>query len=81
MMSARHHNVYLSGAFGTVTFGQQDAPYYGATTWDGSQTLGGITDFIFRTTGVGYASNSWAAHSASVLWPPTANPRREAVRI
>ena len=56
-MSARHHHVYLSGGFGTFTFGQQDAPYYGATTWDGSQTLGGLTDPYFRSSGVSYASN------------------------
>ena len=56
-LKARHHNVSLSSGFGTLKFGQQDAPYYGATTWDGSQTLGGLTDFIFRASGVSYASN------------------------
>ena len=65
---ARHHHVFLSGGFGTLTFGQQDAPYYGATTWDGSQTLGGLTDFIFRASGITYAS-TWAARSASRSWP------------
>lgn len=65
--SKRHHNVYLSGAFGTLKFGQQDAPYYGASTWDGSQTLGGLTDFVFRSSGVSYASSLGGPFNFSVL--------------
>lgn len=64
---ARHHHVYLSGDFGTLTFGQQDAPYYVATTWDGSQTLGGLTDFVYRSSGVSYASNLGGPFGFSVL--------------
>ena len=73
-LSARHHNVYLSGAFGTLEFGRQGAPYYSATTWDGSQTLGGLTDFdpvmtggSSRATGVSYASNLGGPFSFHVL--------------
>ena len=66
-MTARHHNVYLSGAFGTATFGQQDSPYYGATTWDGSQTFGGITDGASRVSGVSFASNLGGPFSFSAL--------------
>ena len=64
---ARHHHVYLSGDFGTLTFGQQDAPYFGATTWDGTQTLGGITDFIYRASGVSYASNLGGPFNFAIL--------------
>lgn len=67
-MTARHHHVYLSGDFGTATFGQQDAPYYGATTWDGSQTLGGATDFLYRSSGISYASNLGGPFSFKVLF-------------
>ena len=69
----RLHNVYLSGAFGTVTFGQQNGPYYGATTWDNSHALGGLTDFIdnvnksSRASGVSYASNLGGPFSFKVL--------------
>ena len=71
-LTARHHNVYLSGAFGTFKFGRQDAPYYGATTWDGSQTLGGLTDFGVidgdsRASGVSFASNLGGPLSVHVL--------------
>ena len=66
-MTARHHHVYLSGDMGTVTLGQQDAPYYGATTWDGAQTLGGATDFVFRSSGVSYASNLGGPFGFKVL--------------
>ena len=73
-LSARHHNVSLSGDFGTIKLGRQSAPYYGATTWDGSQTLGGLTDFdpvmtdgSSRATGVSYASNLGGPFSFSVL--------------
>ena len=71
-LTARHHNVSLSGAFGTFKFGRQGAPYYSATTWDGSQTLGGITDFsaiggASRASGVSYASNLGGPFSFHVL--------------
>ena len=71
-LTARHHNVYLSGAFGTFKFGRQGAPYYSATTWDGSQTLGGLTDFGAiaggsRASGVSFASNLGGPFSFHVL--------------
>jgi predicted porin len=55
-LTARHHNVHVSGGFGTVTLGQHSSPYYGATTWDGSNHLGGLTDGGLRRQGVSYAS-------------------------
>ena len=69
---ARYHNVSLAGAFGTFTLGQQDAPYHGATSWDGSNALGGLTngDVIggaSRISGVSYASNLGGPFSFSVL--------------
>ena len=71
-LTKRHHNVHLSGDFGTFKFGRQSAPYYSATTWDGAQTLGGITDFgaiagAARATGVSFASNLGGPFSFHVL--------------
>ena len=66
-LGKRHEHVYLSGGFGKITFGQQDAPYYGATTWDGAAHLGGATDFIFRTQGVSYASALGGPFNFAVL--------------
>lgn len=71
-LSKRQQNVSLSGNFGTVKFGNQDAPYYSATTWDGSQTLGGLTDFgvisgSSRASGVSFASNLGGPFSFHVL--------------
>ena len=56
-LGVRHHNVSLTGPFGTAKFGQQSAPYYGATTWDGSNYLGGQTDAILRANGVSFSSD------------------------
>ena len=67
-MGARHHHVYLSGGFGTVTIGQQSSPYYGATTWDSSSSLGGVTDFVFRSSGVSYASSLGGPFDFKVLF-------------
>ena len=66
-VSARYHNVYLSGPFGTTTFGQQDAPYHGGTSWDGSNALGGLTNGASRISGVSYASNLGGPFSFSAL--------------
>ena len=66
-LNKRHEHVYLSGGFGKITLGQQDAPYYGATTWDGAPFLGGGTDFIFRTQGVSYASALGGPFNFSIL--------------
>ena len=66
-MSGRHHNVSLSGEFGTFKFGRQSSPYYGATTWDGSQAFGGSTDPFSRSSGISYASNLGGPFSLSAL--------------
>ena len=71
-LSKRQQNVSLAGEFGTVKFGNQDAPYYNATTWDGAQTLGGLTDFRVidgssRASGVSFASNLGGPFSFHVL--------------
>ena len=66
-LTARHHNVSLSGGFGTAAFGQQSSPYYGAVTWDGSAQLGGATDFGLRRPGVSFTSASGGPFTVSVL--------------
>ena len=66
-MSARHHNVSLSGDFGTFKFGRQSSPYYGATTWDGTQAFGGLTDPFSRSSGISFASNLEGPFSFSAL--------------
>ena len=50
----RHQNVYLSGAFGKVTLGQQGSPYYSAVTWDGVNLFGGLADPSSRVPGIKY---------------------------
>ena len=40
-LSQRFHNVWLQGAFGTLTLGRQAAPYWDAQSFDGSYHLGG----------------------------------------
>lgn len=72
-LTERHHNVSLSGAFGTVKFGRQSSPFYGATTWDGSQTLGGITDPIFRTTGASFSSALGGPFNFAILMSANAD--------
>ena len=36
----RHQNVWLSGAFGKVTLGQQATPFHSAVSWDGTNLFG-----------------------------------------
>ena len=50
----RHQNVWLSGAFGKVTLGQQGSPYYSAVSWDGVYLFGGLQDPSSRRSGVTY---------------------------
>ena len=64
---ARYHNVSLAGAFGTFAVGQQNAPYHGATSWDNSNALGGLTNGASRISGVSYASNLGGPFSFSAL--------------
>lgn len=67
-MSARYHYVSLSGGAGTATFGQQDSPFRGATSWDGTQAYGGAGNgSSARTAGVGYASNLGGPFNFSAL--------------
>ena len=57
----RHQNVWLSGAFGKVTLGQQGSPYHSAASWDGTNFMGGNHSFApsgsSRIQGVSYASD------------------------
>ncbi len=52
----RHQNVYLEGAFGRITLGQQGNPYYSAVTWDGTYLFGGASDPASRVSGVNYTT-------------------------
>lgn len=54
----RHQNVWLSGGFGKLTFGQQGSAYYSATTWDGSNLFGDWNRQAgSRVSGIRYSSN------------------------
>ena len=53
----RHQNVYLSGAFGKVTLGQQGTVYHPAASWDGTYLFGGNASFDgSRGQGIKYSS-------------------------
>ena len=53
----RHQNVYLSGAFGKLTLGQQGTVYHPAVSWDGTWLFGGNASFdTSREQGVKYSS-------------------------
>ena len=53
----RHQNVWLSGAFGKVTLGQQGTVYHPAASWDGTYLFGGNSSFdTSRAQGVKYSS-------------------------
>ena len=56
---SRHQNVYLSGAFGKLTLGQQGSPFDGATGWDPAYFLGGNNRVggPARRQGVKYSSS------------------------
>lgn len=56
-LTERFHNVYLSGAYGTLMLGRQGSGYYGATTWDAAAHLGGATDVADKIDGVSIASS------------------------
>ena len=62
----RHHHVYVSGSFGTFTFGQQDNPYISGIGYAQEWYLGGNFLPSFRREGLGY-SNSWGPFSLNVL--------------
>ena len=54
----RHQNVWLQGAFGRITLGQQSDAYYSAVSWDGSNFFGNwnLEGGLSRTTGVKYST-------------------------
>lgn len=53
----RHQNVWLSGAFGKITLGQQGTVYHPAASWDGTYLFGGNSSFdTSRAQGVKYSS-------------------------
>ena len=56
---SRHQNVYLSGAFGKLTLGQQGSPFDGATGWDPMYFVGGANRVGSpgRRQGVKYSSS------------------------
>ena len=62
----RHQNVWLQGAFGRLTLGQQGVPFYSAVTWDGAYFLGGAYDPSSRATAVTYATNTGGPFNATV---------------
>ena len=65
-ISQRHKLVYLEGAFGRLTLGNQPSPYINAGSWNGSYFTGGTTLTAFRYEGIGY-SNSAGPFDFSVL--------------
>ena len=55
----RHQNVWLSGAFGKVTLGQQGRPFHSAVSWDGTWLFGNWNTSPHggsRTSGIKYSS-------------------------
>ena len=59
----RHANVWYSGAFGKITIGQQNNPYFNAANWDQSWWLGGANRYGFastRTQGIRYDGEAGA---------------------
>ena len=55
----RHQNVWLSGTFGKVTFGQQSSVYNSGVSWDNSNLFGnwnGVAGST-RLQGISYASS------------------------
>ena len=53
----RHQNVWLQGAFGRLTLGQQGSTFNSAVTWDGTNLYGGATNWYgTRGTGIKFAT-------------------------
>ena len=59
-LTTRHTNVWISGGFGRLTFGQQGNPYRNARHWDQNWFLGGqfSTDGGTRVEGINYSMSS-----------------------
>ncbi len=59
-LTTRHTNVWVSGGFGKLTFGQQGNPYRNARNWDQTWFLGGQfgTDGGSRIEGINYSMSS-----------------------
>ena len=54
----RHQNVWLEGEMGRFTLGQQGSPYQAATSWDGTNFMGGNLQMVgSRKQGVSFASD------------------------
>ena len=62
----RHQNVWLQGAFGRLTLGQQGVPFYSAVTWDGAYFLGGAYDPGSRAQAITYATSTGGPFNATV---------------
>ena len=54
----RHQNVYLSGAFGKLTLGQQGTPFHSAVSWDGTNLFGNWIDIHGGSRGQGIQYSS-----------------------
>ena len=59
-LTTRHTNVWISGGFGKLTFGQQGNPYRNARNWDQTWFLGGqfSTDGGSRVEGIKYSMSN-----------------------
>ena len=69
----RHQNVWLSGSFGKLTFGQQGSPYQAAGwhSWDGSNFTGGNFQMVgSRKQGISYASDLGGPFNVSIRRGP-----------
>ena len=56
-LTQRFHSVSLSGEFGTAEFGRQGSPYQAATSWDGTNHLGGGTNVPDKVQGVSFTNS------------------------
>ena len=54
----RHQNVWLSGAFGRITLGQQGTPFHSAVSWDNTNLFGNWTDIHGGSRGQGIKYSS-----------------------
>ena len=66
----RHQNVWLSGAFGKVTLGQQGRPFHSAVSWDGTNLFGNWNQSPHggsRTSGIKYSSTLDGPFSFEVM--------------
>ena len=72
----RMQNVWLEGAVGRITLGQQSLPYYGAVSWDGANFTGGTWDHHgigSRGSGISFNSNLGGPFNFGAMLLDTAN--------